>query len=163
MHRGQWLVSCSFLVAVVLAGTVSTAPASAQEAPLSSVSFGVRGGDYTHAGAAFLGAELLTPVGYGWWFNPNVEGAFVNHGHLYTGNFDFSYDIPVQRPFRVWLGGGPAIVFRSNGGDSPNRTNAGVDVLAGIGVRAGNVVPYLQAKALVSNTSEFVLAFGVRF
>src|SRR5579863_2389661 len=110
MHPRRWQFALSL---VLVAGALiagSTPSAFAQAQPLS---FGVRGGDYTNAGAAFIGAELLAPVGYGWWFNPNAEGAFVSHGHLLTGNFDFSYDIPVQKPFRVWLGGGPAIVFRS--------------------------------------------------
>jgi hypothetical protein len=148
------------LVTAIVAGALAV-PVAAQTPP--PLSFGVRAGEYTNAGSAFFGVELLAPIGYNWWFNPNAEGVFVDHGHLYTGNFDFSYEIPVQRPFRVWLGGGPAIVFRSIGGQSPNRTDAGFDVLAGIGLRAGPVVPYLQAKALISNTSDFVLAFGVRF
>jgi hypothetical protein len=160
MHYGRSsFLLRSLLVTAIVASSLA-APATAQTPPLS---FGIRAGEYTNAGSAFFGAELLAPIGYGWWFNPNAEGVFVDHGHLYTGNFDFSYEIPVQHPFRVWLGGGPAIVFRSIGGSSPNRTDAGFDLLAGIGLRAGPVIPYLQAKALLSNTSDFVLAFGVRF
>jgi hypothetical protein len=157
MHRSP-VGRIGFALAIAFVAAILAQPASAQTPPMS---FGLRAGEYTNSGSAFFGAELLAPIGYGWWFNPNAEVAFPSNGHLVTGNFDFSYDIPVQHPFRLWVGGGPAIVFRGNG--AGNHTDAGFDVLAGVGLRAGAVVPYLQAKALISNTSDFVLAFGIRF
>jgi hypothetical protein len=62
----------------------------------------------------------------------------------------------------VWLGAGLALVrvdFENNGGD----TDAGLNILGGVGVRAGDVVPYVQAKVIVKDDSEFVIGFGVRF
>jgi|HubBroStandDraft_3_1064219.scaffolds.fasta_scaffold35371_1 hypothetical protein len=142
-------------------------PAAAQPSPLT---FGVRAGETFHARAAFLGVELLVPLGHGWKLDPNAEVALVNPGHLVTGNLDLSYEISAAGPFRLWAGGGPAIVFRQLAVKDVHgealataHTDAGLNLLAGIGLRRQRLLPYLQAKVLLSNTNEYVLAFGVRF
>jgi hypothetical protein len=142
--------------ALVIALAAAAPPAAAQQ-------FGLRVGEYTHAGNAFVGGDVLFRLPYHWYFNPNVEGVFVDHGHLVTVNLDAHYDLPVRRPAYVWLGGGPALVFRGNGAGGGNSTDFGFDLLAGVGWHAAGVIPYLQAKALLSATSDFVVAFGVRF
>jgi len=149
------LISALGLAAVLLAG----APRAAAE-PLA---WSVRVGDYTHAGNAFLGGEVVVPLRYGWELAPNVEAVFVSHGHLVTANFDAHVELPVQRPFSAWVGGGPALVFRGNSAAGGNSTDFGFDLLAGAGWRVASVLPYVQAKALLSSTSDFVIAFGLRF
>jgi len=128
--------------------------------------FGLRGGYYTDAEEPFLGLELLTQVGdTRWWFNPNVEFVFVDPGDLWTLNLDFHYDFDTSdRDTYVWAGGGPAVVFRDRGGRfDDDDTEAGLNLLAGIGWQREAFVPYLQGKILLSDDSEAVLAVGVRF
>jgi hypothetical protein len=131
------------------------------------LTFGVRAGEYFHLRTAFLGVELVMPLGHGWRLNPNAEVAFVNRGHLVTGNLDLAYEIPTARPFRLWVGGGPAVrnVIVEFGQKElvADRTDFGWDFQAGVEWRRARLVPYLQAKALWSGTSEYALCFGVHF
>jgi hypothetical protein len=83
-----------------------------------------------------------------------------------TINGDFHYDMNTGGTTAVWLGGGPAIIMR----DGPRRAAAGGDeadfgmnVFGGLGAKRGEVRPYGQLKALLSDESEGSLAFGVRF
>ncbi|MGE5232580.1 MAG: hypothetical protein ACM3OB_00555 [Acidobacteriota bacterium] len=144
------------ILAVALA-----APAAAQPSSREPI-FGVRAGAYTDTGKPFVGAEALFRLTPGWWLDPNVEAVFVDHGHLVTLNLDAHYDFAVQRPYYLWAGAGPAIIFRDI--DREGRDNRlGVNLLGGLGWRAGAVMPYVQLKALLSNHSEAVIAFGLRF
>lgn len=144
---------------VCLVVLAAAAPARAQtHEPM----FGVRAGAYTDAGKPFVGAELLFRLAPSWWLDPNVEAVFVDHGHLVTLNFDAHYDFPVQRPYYLWAGGGPAIVFRSVDGRGSNN-KFGFNLLGGLGWNVGSVIPYVQLKALLSGNSEAVIAFGLRF
>lgn len=135
--------------------------------PASSTTlFGVRAGEYTEVGDPFLGLELNTSLQYNIWFNPNVEYVFRDEGDLATLNFDFHYDFPVKRPLLVWAGGGPALIYRKDElprGRSESETDFGLNLLGGVGWTVGRLVPYAQAKAILSDDNEFVIAFGLRF
>lgn len=125
---------------------------------------GLRGGVYTDQSDAFVGAEVLTRIGSTrWFFNPNAEFVFVDRGDLITVNADLHYDLPVDAPVYVWLGGGPALVLR----DHPrgrDENDVGLNLLAGVGFLKGHAVrPYVQGKLLLADESEAVLAFGIRF
>lgn len=139
------------------------APAAAQNA----WDFGIRGGVYTDDSDPFVGVEVLTRLGgTRWFFNPNVEVVFPDNGDLITLNGDFHYDLPVEGSVYVWVGGGPAIIFRDP--DRPrnddSETDVGLNLLGGVGFLKGQPVrPYVQGKVLVADESEAVLAFGVRF
>lgn len=141
------------------------APAHAQ------VDFGVRGGVYSDDGDPFVGAELLGNFhGTRWYYNPNVEVVFVDPGDLVTVNADFHYDVPTTTPFDVWLGAGGALVFRDYGNDGrrgradDSTTDPGLNLLGGLGFNPnGDVRPYVQGKLLLSDDSQAVLAFGLRF
>lgn len=126
--------------------------------------FGLRTGVYTDESDLFLGAEFVTPMGPGPWnFNPNVEWAFVDNGDLWTLNADFTFDMAPTKAVDIWLGGGPALVVRSRDrGD--DETDPGLNLLAGVGFLRGRAVsPYFLAKILVSDDSQAILGFGVRF
>lgn len=132
----------------------------------SAAMFGVRVGEYTDVGEPFLGVEFLHQVYPDIWFNPNFEYVFVDDGNLMTLNFDFHYDFDIPNPTLVWVGGGPAIVFRDFDrprDDDDSETDFGLNLLGGIGWQLDAVVPYLQAKAILSDENEFVVAFGLRF
>ncbi len=132
-------------------------------AALADVDGDIRGGVYTDASETFLGGGLLMPVGGHWMFNPNVEWVFVDKGDLATFNADFHYDFASEGQTDFWVGGGPAAIFRENrfGNDE---TDLGLNLLGGIGfLRNSAVRPYLQAKVIISDETEGVVAVGIRF
>ena len=152
----------SFVVTALSMALMSLAarPAAAD------VDVGVRGGYYTDAEEGFLGVDLLMQIqDTRWFFNPNLEYVFVDPGDLATLNLDVHYDLDTDNDdLYIWLGGGPAIIFkdddRKNGDDE---TDLGLNLLGGIGWQLESVVPYFQAKAIIADDNEVVLAVGVRF
>ena len=138
----------------------------------AEVDFGIRGGIYNDADAGFLGAELLTDFFVrGWYFNPNVEYVFVDNGDLWTLNLDAHYDLRTGAPFNFWLGGGPALIFRSTeevcrrgNCEDEDETDIGLNLLAGLGFMPRAAIrPYIQGKVILTDETEAVLAFGLRF
>ena len=156
------LLVTAFLIA---AAAVFTMPAAAD------VDIGVRGGYYTDVGDPFLGADLLMRISdTRWFFNPNIEYVFVDPGDLATLNLDVHYDLDTDNDdMYIWLGGGPAIIFRDEerhgrgDDDDDDDTDIGINLLGGVGWQLESFVPYLQAKAIIADDSEVVLAIGVRF
>ena len=146
----------AFAAALVLLAL--PAPASAGD-----TKFGVRGGYYTDIGEPFLGAEVLVPVARRIYFNPNFEYVFVEDLNYWTLNGDFHYDFPTHRPYYVWAGAGVGLLRVDPPGADNSDTDVGLNLLAGVGFKAGSVVPYFQAKVILKNGSEFALGFGVRF
>ena len=149
---------------IVLGLLQMSAPAAARD-----IDFGVRGGFYDDADAAFLGAELLTDFYPHWFVNPNIEYVFVDNGSLFTLNGDVHYDFDTHAPFAVWAGAGPAVIFSDRRPDNcPNcdredDIDLGINLLAGIGAKRGAIRPYVQGKVVLSNDTEAVIAFGLRF
>jgi len=142
----------AFLVALALlpAGTAS------------ADNVGIRFGYYTKVKDPFVGVEYLARVGHHVYFNPNFEWVFTDGFDYFTVNGDFHYDFPMRSHSYVWLGAGLGLVRVSFDGGGGN-TDAGLNILGGVGVRAGGVIPYVQAKVIVKDDSEFVIGFGVRF
>jgi hypothetical protein len=157
------------LQARLLASAIAVGAAAFIAAPASAeVDVGVRGGVYIDAGDPFLGADLLMRISdTRWFFNPNIEYVFADHGDLATINLDAHYDLDTDNDdLYVWLGGGPAIIFLDRdrpGHDDDDETDLGLNLLAGVGWQLEAFVPYLQAKAIIADDSEVVLAVGVRF
>jgi len=126
--------------------------------------FGVRAGIYTKAEELFLGGEMSTPLGRDVYFNPNLEFILIDGGTFITFNFDFCYNFPTSTAFNIWAGGGLAIVYTNPDGPLNSETDLGLDLLFGMGFSTGGtLIPYVQAKALLGERDDFVLAFGVRF
>jgi hypothetical protein len=147
-------------ITVAILALALLAPATAQ-----AVDFGVRAGVYADESDAFVGVEALAGLGGPWYFNPNAEFVFVDNGNLFTINGDVHYDFDVDSPAYVWIGGGPALIVRDP--DRPrnadSETDFGLNLLAGIGWKASGFVPYVQGKVVLSDETEAVLGFGVRF
>ena len=124
----------------------------------------LRIGVYTDASEMFAGGGLVFRLdGSRWRFNPNLEYVFVDRGDLITINADFLYDFSTSESAEFWLGAGAALVTRENhrGNDE---SEFGVNLFGGVGfLRDKAFRPYLQAKLLLSDESEGVVAFGVRF
>lgn len=145
--------------AFLLAGALSISPGRA------AADFGVRGGLYPDEEEPFLGAEALFDVGAAqrWYGNPNLEHAFVDSGDLTTFSFDFHYDVHQGPNHTVWAGAGPTLIHRdrNNPGDDDS-TDAGVNLLVGVGARKGDVRPYGQFKIVLADDSQAVMGVGVR-
>lgn len=129
----------------------------------SAVDVGVRFGLYTDVDEPFAGVELITPVAHRIYFNPNFEWVFTEGFDYMTLNGDFHYDFPTRRNLFVWLGAGLGLVRIDFEGDDNGDTDAAFNVLGGLGWRAGSVIPYVQAKVIVKDDSEFVIGVGLRF
>lgn len=150
----------------LLAAAVMAAPRPAQAQ--DRIDLDLRGGVYTDSDAGFIGGGILTGLTAGWYFNPNLEYVFVDPGSLWTVNADFHYDFTRAGGWSIWAGGGPALVVRDFGNDRRHRgdnttTDFGFNALAGIGLLRGPVRPFAQAKILLSDETEGVLAIGLRF
>ena len=127
---------------------------------------GLRFGGYFDAEGAFIGGEVLADTPWrNWYFNPNVEFVFADHAKEATFNFDFHYDLPTRSSVYVWVGGGPAILYRDPENERlDSETDFAFNVLMGVGFnKGGSVIPYIQPKVILSDHSDFALAFGIRF
>lgn len=148
---------------IILLSLLAAALIGPRVASADDIDGDLRIGLYSDAGELFVGGGLLTHVTGDWYFNPNVEWAFVDDGNLATLNADFHYDFAHHRDADFWLGGGPALVFRENRfGD--DETDLGLNLLGGVGFLQDRYFrPYFQAKIIISDDTEGVIAFGVRF
>jgi hypothetical protein len=151
----QWL----FLIAITVAALLgSFSSAEAQETVV-----GIRAGYYTDVSDAFVGGELLTSISNHTYFNPNVEYVFTDGFTFLTFNGDFHHDFPSRSSTFYWLGAGLAALYTNPEGEGDNQTDLGVNLLGGIGFSRGSTIPYVQGKFVLSDNSEFVVGFGLRF
>jgi hypothetical protein len=126
---------------------------------------GIRAGAYFDAGGFFIGGDVLASFKNRWYLNPNFEYVFADNADLFTLNFDIHYDLRTSHNYYFWLGGGLAVIHvdpdnpRANG-----ETDPGLNLFMGIGFPiGGRNVFYIQPKAILSDHSDFALAFGFRF
>ena len=130
--------------------------------PAAADMFGVRAGFYTKAEEPFVGAELLVPLSHSVFLNPNVEYVFTEGRTYMTFNADFHYDFPTRGSTMVWAGAGLAVLYSNPEGQDSSSTDVGANFIFGIG-RRGPVVPYVQAKLIAGDDTEFVIGVGLRF
>jgi hypothetical protein len=151
-------VRSAVLAAAAVAASAFALPARADVDP------DVRAGVYTDGSDGFVGAGVLWDLGNRgrWYANPNLEAVLVDNGNFFTLNGDVHYDMDVDTPFFLWVGGGPAVLWADpDRGDS--ETDFGVNLLAGIGARRGTVRPFAQVKLVIADDSQLVFALGLRF
>lgn len=130
----------------------------------AAVHWGVRGGVYADEEDLFVGGEAMWGVGRAWRFNPNLEIVFVEQADVMTLNADFQRSVYDRGDLEIWAGAGPAIVFADR--DFPRQedeADLGVNLTLGAGAPRGDLKPYGQVKILLSDDSQAVFAFGVRF
>ncbi|NIR51357.1 hypothetical protein GWO43_22480 [candidate division KSB1 bacterium] len=137
---------------------ISSSSSNAQSGHL-----GVRGGYYTDAEEVFLGGEFLTQLAPRIYLNPNVEYIFVDNATFLTFNGDLHFDFPTAGRNYFWVGGGFALAFFDPEGNRDSETDAGLNLLFGAGFPTGSVIPYVQAKIILSESEDFVIGFGLRF
>ena len=109
-----------------------------------------------------LGGELLFRVAPSTYFNPNLEFVFKEDSYV-TFNMDFHYDFHAGRDTFVWAGAGLAAVSINPPGPAGGHTDAGLNLLFGVGLRRRPVIPYFQAKVIIKDQSELSLGVGLRF
>jgi hypothetical protein len=143
---------------VVVAAGLATLSTSA---PAMADMFGVRAGYYTKADKPFVGAELLVPLSHSVFLDPNVEYVFTEGQTYMTFNADFHFDFPTHGSTYVWAGAGLAVLYSKPDGLSSS-TDVGANFIFGLG-RRGPVVPYVQAKLIAKEDTEFVIGVGLRF
>jgi hypothetical protein len=144
--------------AALLAALVLLVPPAAPDDLMGGLRFGY----YTDVSKPFVGGELLLRVAPRLYFNPNVEVVLVANGSYLAFNGDFHYDFP-HGSATYWLGAGIGLIRVDPEGPNNADTTAAANFLAGVGFRAGSVIPYFQAKVIAKRNSEFSLAFGLRF
>jgi hypothetical protein len=129
----------------------------------SQTHLGARAGAFLADGDPFVGGEVLVGVADDLFFNPNVEVAFADNATKGLFNFDIHYDFARVNKAFFWVGAGLAVIYTDpEGRDS--ETDAGANVLFGVGFNtSGRLIPYVQAKILAADDSDFGLAFGIRF
>ncbi|HKJ45743.1 MAG TPA: hypothetical protein VJ991_07945 [Balneolales bacterium] len=149
---------------LILLMVLSIIPLSKSFAQIRGVHPGLRVGTYSDVGDIFLGGGFTTPLGSRWFLNPNFEYVFSDYQTYATFNGDFDYSIPDQvRNVSFWAGGGLGIIYSNPEGPSGGDTDLGLNLLGGIGIQTGSVMPYIQPKIILKQNSEFVMGFGVRF
>lgn len=124
----------------------------------------VRAGVYPGAEAFSLGGGLLVPMGkrQPWNFNPNVEATVAGDDDFVALSGDVHYDFRGTTNMSVWLGAGPALfVYDRPGAD--NDTQFGMNVLAGIGGKRGQMRPFAQLRGTVAEDNRIAIAGGLRF
>ncbi len=149
----------AFSLSTIAAAALLTVLASAATARADN--FGLRAGYYTDAEEPFAGVEFLVGVGNRVYFNPNFEYVFTDDPHYMTFNADFHYDFRTRSRAYVWAGAGLGVLY-SNPKVGDANTDIGLNLLFGLGLK-GEVIPYVQGKVIVSDNTEFVIGFGLRF
>lgn len=146
------------LVATLLAALVILLSA----APTRAANFGIRGGIYTEPTEPFVGAELLFRLAHQVYLNPNVEYIFRDNQTYMTFNGDFHYDFHTHGPY-VWIGAGLAVIYLNPDGPAEAQSDVGANLLFGVGAKGGSVIPYVQAKLIIKDDTQFVIGAGIRF
>ena len=154
MLESRWLFVSSILVCALL-----SLPRTGE----SQTRLGARAGAFLADGDPFVGGEVLVGIADDLFFNPNVEVAFADNATKGLFNFDVHYDFARVNQAFFWVGAGLAVIYLDpEGRDS--ETDAGANVLFGVGFNTkGRWIPYVQAKILASEDSDFGIAFGIRF
>lgn len=141
------------IIAIAVAGAASPFGAAAQ------LDGDFRAGVNLDADAVTIGGGVLLDLEHrgGWYFNPNVEAGISDDEDILSMSGDFHYDFESTRGATFYLGAGPTLLSRRDQGDF------GLNLLAGLAGRHGQVRPFAQFKGVVADRDELVLMGGVRF
>jgi hypothetical protein len=144
-----------FAVTVLMLVPLVVAPRAGE----SQVLVGGRAGAYTSHGDPFVGGEVLVGVEDDLFLDPNIEVVFADHASKATFNFDVHYDFARRGRAFFWLGAGLAVIYVDPDGTPEAETDAGANIFFGVGFRTQGRrwVPYIQAKILAADDSDFVL------
>jgi hypothetical protein len=157
------MVSFQRMPAALVAALVAIALCPVRGASAQTL-VGVRAGAYLNQGDPFVGGEVLVGLDRNLFFNPNVEVIFADRSTKGAFNFDVHYDFARRGNAFFWVGGGLAVIYTNPEGSGRATTDAGADILFGVGFRGSRRwIPYVQAKVVAAGDSDFSLGFGIRF
>jgi len=144
----------SLWVCLVLLGlftALAASPAQAQVAP------GIQGGISLDPDQFYFGGHLETsPLVDRVRFRPSVDIGIGDDLTVVAGNFDFTYTFPGNRPWNLYVGGGPSINFYDS--DRGSNTEGGFNFIIGAKNRAGL---FFEMKVGLADSPE--LKFGVGY
>lgn len=159
---------------LVLGVFVFAAPATAQPrrtAPPppanNEPTFGVRVGVSGDPDQFFFGAHVETsPIIEHLTFRPNAEIGVGDDLTLFAFNFEFAYWLPIRnlrnQPWRVYVGGGPALVITSPHADHPHdgetEVGGGFNAMIGIQHRKGLFAEF-KVGAIDSPSVKFAVGY----
>ena len=125
----------------------------------------LRGGINTDAEGPLVGGGLLTEIGdsHSWYFNPNAEYTAGDELDVLSLNADVHYDFESSGNWTFWVGGGPAFVTYDPEFGEDDANDVGMNLLAGVGAKHGNVRPFFQGKVLAADESQLLIAGGIRW
>jgi hypothetical protein len=135
-------------------------PAAASATPIG---WSLSGGRYTNGlDDFFVGAGARVSVG-SVSVIPNAEYVFVESGAVYTLNLDATLTVLPLMAASGWLGGGVGrFTVDPDGADAETETT--VNLLAGVGLNAVPLKPYVQIKDVIRDGDDpLVFSVGVRF
>jgi hypothetical protein len=130
--------------------------------------FGLRTGVSGDPGQFVFGGHVETrPLLTHLTFRPNVELGVGNGGSLVAFNLEFAYWFdPGQRPWRVYVGAGPAAVIRhfdSSNATGPGNTDVGGGFNFLVGMQhAGGLFVELKVGAIDSPAVRFTVGYAFR-
>ena len=147
----------STLVVTALTATVFPISAAAQ-AP------GVRGGVSVDPDQVYLGGHFETgPLVERLHFKPNLEAGFGDDITLIALNFEFVYKFPVNSPWTLYVGGGPAAniySFDRGRDDDDTEIEPGFNVLFGAETSRGL---FFEIKLGAIDSPDFKFGVGWTF
>jgi hypothetical protein len=124
--------------------------------------FKLNTGVYIDEGDPMLGLSYEIPVDSNVAIVPGFEYIFVDRGDLTTFNVDSRFDLNTATRNPMWAGIGMAAIHREIGNFED--TDFGVNLLWGMDFDRGqNWMPYMNAKAVLSDESYLAIGFGIRF
>ena len=109
-----------------------------QTASAHAQGWGLRGGANVNPDQMFVGASYqLEPLTKDLWLEPNGAVGFGNGSTLLAANVDLMHRLwqPARSPWRLDVGGGPAINYYRFAGSSD--TQAGLNLVAALGHSSG--------------------------
>ena len=158
-HARPLLFSALSIAFGIVVAAVSITPALAA----GPIGWGVGAGkygsdidDYFATGGFYVSLGPLT-------INPNAEWIFFDNGTSYTLNVDGKLTVLPMVAASGWLGAGLGRLTVDPDNASSNNETV-VNLLAGVGLNAVPLKPYLQGKYMLKDGDDpFALSIGVRF
>lgn len=144
-----------YMAIVLFAAAALMVPAVAN----AQVDWGVRAGLAIDRMDPMIGVEAIMPLTGDFFFNPNIEHVFGDSDYT-SVNADVHYDFDLRQPGRfLWVGAGAALLLADD-------TDFGANLFAGYSwgrTMTRGMSPYVQAKVVLADDTEGILAAGLRF
>jgi hypothetical protein len=158
MNSNRRQLTIGWLI-VLFALAASAAPGLAAD-----LRFGVHAGLWTDGSDPVVGGDVLLPLhDPDWSINPSLEWVPGDDVDRWILNGDVLYDLDLDTKADVWVGGGLAILFKDSERHGSD-TDLGLNLLAGAGLdTSSGLLPYVQAKVVISSDSSLALVLGLRF